>query len=82
VSEEASETVVTEKWVLRVGTHRGTAASMNAEPPREYDSLDACREAFVRNKRQWDILGYNVWYARAQGPNGDIQELHPGDPCV
>lgn len=65
------------KWKLHIGCHKRTLLSRDSDV-REHESLELCKKDVEESERAWKNIGYFVWYARAEGPNGEIVELHTG----
>ncbi len=69
------------KWKLLIGWHRGSLISRDTEV-REHDSLEDCQKDVADYEKFLKGIGYHVWYAWAEGPDGENIDLHPGTPCV
>ncbi len=64
-------------WKLHIGCHNKTLLSRDSGV-REHPSLEACKEDVEKSEKFWNSIGYFVWYARAEGPNGEKIDLHEG----
>ena len=67
------------KWKLYLGCHRKTITSRDSTV-EEHDSLEACQQAVINAEAFWTRMGYFVWFAIANGPNGEKIQLHEGTP--
>ncbi len=66
-------------WVLTMGCHAGTLMSRDQALIEYHNSLEKCKQAVQKAERSWAVRGYVVWFARAVGPDGQSEELRPGN---
>lgn len=50
----------TGKWTLHIGIHRGTLTSRDAEQPKQFDSLEECREEAYSAQRQYRAFNAKI----------------------
>lgn len=67
------------KWILNSGLHRGDVMSRDSGS-EECESLEDCKRRFAEQERNWNRMGYQVWYAVAIGPDGEQVRLSDGTP--
>ena len=66
-------------WKLIVGIHRGTITSRDCSDSY-HDTLDECRERFLKDKNYYSRMCCQIWFATAHGPQGETVQLSQGAP--
>lgn len=66
-------------WKLVIGIHRGTIMSRDASDSY-HDSLEQCREVFEIEKRHYESMGCQIWFATAHGPDDRTLHISQGTP--
>jgi hypothetical protein len=69
-----------EKWKFQIGIHRGTLTSRDSGADQEFDSLAECHAEAGKAKANYAGMGYQIWFCRAVGPNGEKHTLLPSQP--
>jgi len=67
-------------WTLHLGIHCGTCLSRDAERPKQFPSLNACRTEAESAARTYRGLGCKIWFGYATGPAGEHVSLLRGEP--
>lgn len=67
------------KWTLRYGIHNGTFTSRDSTSVPGLDSLEACRKEIRETEQYYRNMGYVIWWAQANGPNGEKVTVHGGN---
>jgi len=66
------------KWVLHHGIHRGTITSRDTGSC-EYETEQEAREDFAKQKAWYRSIGYVIWFAYLNSPNGEKYIIDPGN---
>lgn len=69
----------TMKWTLHIGIHRGTITSRDSENPKQFDSLEECREHATDAFRWYRSMGCQCWFCYAISPTGERTTLIQGE---
>lgn len=67
------------KWILAYGIHRGTLMSRDCGQ-ETCASLQECQNLAKKIETDMRSIGYQIWYAHANGPNGERETVLQGNP--
>lgn len=67
--------MMSDKWILEHGCHKGTLTSRDIGEPSEHDTKEAAIEAYQKHRQFYASVGYQIWYARITSPDGKIYNL-------
>ncbi len=67
------------KWILKHGIHKGTSATRETLPTKEFNTEKEAMKYYRKYRRTWQGIGYQIWYARLRSPDG-VEEVLESNP--
>lgn len=62
-------------WELRIGIHRGSLTSRDAEQPKFFSSFSEARDAADKAFKFYESIGCRCWYCFTVGPDKERIDL-------
>lgn len=63
------------KYTLMHGIHRGTLMSRDTGRPEDFDTYEAAYKAYQEHRREYERIGYMIWFANITAPDGTKTHL-------
>jgi hypothetical protein len=63
------------KFILSHGIHRGTITRRDSGAPEEFETREAAIQKLAEHEAWYKRLGYVIWFAVLQHPDGKQEQL-------
>jgi hypothetical protein len=70
----ASATAIHGTWSISSGIHRGTLMSRDSDWSHGYETLADAKIAYAKQKKYYQSIGYQCWFAYAYPPGKDDKQ--------